>query len=147
MEVYQDYKELFASLNSRNVNYVIVGAYAMAFHGHPRFTGDIDILVQPAADNAGRVIRALEDFGFSFPDLTADDFNTIDNVIQLGVPPVRVDLLTSITGVEWNQVDEHKVPGLYGDIDVWFISREDLIQNKRSSGRRKDLADLEALGE
>ncbi len=147
MEVYQDYKELFASLNSQNVKYVIVGAYALAFHGHPRFTGDIDILVQPAADNAGRVIRALEDFGFSFPDLTADDFKTSDNVIQLGVPPVRVDLLTTITGVEWNQVDKHKVPGTYGDIPVWFLSREDLIQNKRASGRRKDLADLEALGE
>lgn len=147
MEVYQDYKELFASLNSQNVNYVIVGAYAMAFHGRPRFTGDIDILVQPNTDNAHRIIRALEEFGFSFPNLTANDFTAPDNVIQLGVPPVRIDLLTSITGVEWSQIDDHKIPGMYGDIHVWFISREDLIQNKRASGRSKDLADLEALGE
>lgn len=146
MEIYRDYKELFELLNSRNVEYIIVGAYAMAFHGHPRFTGDLDILVHPSPENAHRVILALGDFGFSFPDLTADDFTTPDNVIQLGVPPVRVDLLTSISGVPWDQLDAHKISGTYGEVPVSFISKEDLIQNKKASGRAKDLADLEALG-
>jgi hypothetical protein len=147
MEVQPDYRDLLALLNARGVEYLVVGAYALAFHGAPRFTGDIDILIRPAPDNAQRALEALADFGFTFPNLTAADFQNPNKVVQLGVPPVRIDLITSITGVSWEEADSHKAPGTYGDIPVNYLGREQYIANKRATGRKKDLADLEALGE
>ncbi len=147
MEVYPDFRELFKSLNEHGVDYLVVGGYALAFHGAPRFTGDIDIYVRPDPENARRVCQAVADFGFQFPNLTAEDFADPDRVIQLGLPPVRVDFMTSITGVSWEQADAGKVPGSYGGIPVSYLGREQYIINKRATGRKKDLADLEALGE
>ena len=147
MEVQNDFKELFALFNAHQVEYMVVGAYALAHHGVPRFTGDIDIFVHPSADNAQKILSALADFGFGSPDLTADDLNKPDSVIQLGVPPVRIDIMTSITGVSWEEADRGKSEGLYGGVPVYFLGRKQYIINKRAIGRKKDLADLESLGE
>ena len=147
MELQQDFRELLALFNVHHVNYVIVGGYALAFHGAPRFTGDLDIFVKPDHENAGRIVAALNDFGFASLGLTEGDFECLDQVIQLGVAPVRVDLITSITGISWEEVFASRVPSDYGDVPVHYIGREELISNKRAVGRAKDLADLEALGQ
>ena len=147
MEVQPDFKELLALLNKHAVEYLVVGGYALAFHGAPRFTGDIDIFIRPDARNAARVLEALGEFGFASVGLTEEDFTTPNKVVQLGVPPVRVDLITSLSGVSWEQAAAGKRPGRYGDVPVFFIGREEFIANKRATGRKKDLADIEALGE
>jgi hypothetical protein len=147
MEVQEDFREFLALLNEHEVEFMIVGGYALAFHGAPRFTGDIDIFVKPDHQNAKQIIKALVEFGFSSPDLTIDDFKYPDKVIQLGLPPVRIDIITSISGVSWEEADDTKVLGLYGDISVSFIGKKQFIKNKRAIGRKKDLADIEALGE
>ncbi len=99
MELYHDFKELLELFNAQKVEYIIVGGYALAFHGAPRYTGDIEILIQPNAENARRVLTALDEFGFGSVGLTEEDFKILDKVVQLGVPPVRVDFMASITGV------------------------------------------------
>ena len=147
MDVQPDFRELLALLNAHKVEYLIVGGYALAFHGAPRFTGDIDVFVRPESANASRVIEALAAFGFQFRDLTAADFEKPNNVVQLGVPPVRIDLITSLSGVSWEEAEDAKEPGVFGDVPVCYIGRREYIKNKRSSGRKKDLADIEALGE
>ncbi len=147
MEAQKDFKELLELFNGHKVEYVIVGAYALAYHGVPRFTGDIDIFVKPSLNNAQRILYALSDFGFGSLKLTLDDFQNPDSVIQLGVPPVRIDIITSITGVTWIEADKGKLEGVYGDIPVYFLGREQYIANKRAIGRKKDIADLESLGE
>ena len=147
MEIQQDFKDLLELFNSKQVEYIIVGGYALAFHGAPRYTGDIDIYVRPDAGNAGQIMSALDEFGFGTVGLTAADFKNPGQIIQLGVPPVRIDIITSIAGVSWNEAIAGRVAGKYGDIDVHYIGREQFITNKRSVGRKKDLADIEALGE
>ena len=147
MEVQPDFRDLLALLNAHEVEYLIVGAYALAFHGAPRFTGDLDVLVRPDPDNAKRIVEALADFGFRFDNLTAADFQNPEKVVQLGVPPVRIDLITSITGVSWEDAVARKEAGAFGDVPVNYLGREQYVVNKRATGRRKDLADLEALGE
>lgn len=119
----------------------------MAFHGAPRFTGDIDIFVNPEKQNAARILDALNEFGFGSVGLKEEDFSTPRKVVQLGAPPVRVDLITSLTGVTWEEAVAAKIPGNYGDVPVFFIGRNEFIANKRAMGRKKDLADIEALGE
>lgn len=147
MDVQPDFKELLELFNSHGVEYLIVGGYALAYHGAPRYTGDIDLLVRPSADNAERVMTALRAFGFGSVGLTNRDFTAAANVIQLGVPPVRVDIVTSLTGVPWEQAYAGRAAGEYGDVRVYFIGREEFVANKRAIGRKRDLSDLEALGE
>jgi hypothetical protein len=147
METQPDFRELLALFNAHHVEYLIVGGYALAFHGAPRFTGDLDILVSPEAANAQRILTALEAFGFASVGLTPSDFERPDQVVQLGVPPVRIDLITSITGVSWNEAWAGRVTGRYGDIPVFYIGRAQFVANKRATGRTKDVADLEVLGE
>ncbi len=147
MELYPDFKELLELFNAQKVEYIIVGGYALAFHGAPRYTGDIDILIRPNAENARRVLSALDEFGFGSVGLTEEDFKILDKVVQLGVPPVRVDFMTSITGVSTDDVFSRCVKGKYGDIPVKYIGRDEFILNKRATGRKKDMSDLEALGE
>ncbi|UCE67591.1 MAG: hypothetical protein JSU85_06160 [Candidatus Zixiibacteriota bacterium] len=147
MKVQQDFKELLESFNARKVDYVIVGAYALAFHGAPRYTGDMNILVKPDGDNARRILDALEDFGFGDLELSSDDLTQPGRLIQLGVAPVRIDIATSITGLNWERVAANRVSGDYGEVPVYFISKEDFIANKKALGRHRDLADIEALGE
>lgn len=147
MEVQSDFKELLALLNKHAVDYIIVGGYAMAFHGAPRFTGDIDIFVCPEPRNATRILSALNEFGFGSAGLAEEDFSTPHKVVQLGAPPLRVDLITSLTSVTWEEAAATKIAGNYGDVPVFFIGRGEFIANKRAIGRKRDLADIEALGE
>ena len=147
MEVQPDYKELLELLNEHKVEYLIVGGYALAFHGAPRFTGDIDVFVRPDQENAKRVLDALSDFGFAFSNLSVDDFSSPDQVVQLGFPPVRIDLITSISGVSWNEAYENREPGMFGPVPVNYIGKSDFIVNKQATGRKKDEVDIEALGE
>ena len=147
MEIHPDFSELLRSFADSRVDYVIVGGYALAFHGAPRYTGDLDLLVSTKAENAERILRALGEFGFGDSSLTADDFAEEGRFVRLGHPPVRVDLLTSISGVTWEEVWEGRVEGRYGDVSAFFIGKAAFIRNKRASGRAKDLADIEALGE
>ena len=147
MEVQPDYKELLESLNAHKVEFIIVGAYALAFHGAPRFTGDIDIFVKPGPENAEKILAALEELGFGSLDLAKSDFEVSDKVVQLGLAPVRVDLITSLTAVSWQEAFSGKVQGTYGDVPVYYLGRREFLSNKKALGRKKDLADIEALGE
>lgn len=147
MEIQPDFKELLALFNAHKVKCLIVGGYALAFHGAPRTTGDIDILVKPDRRNAKRVVAALNDFGFRSAGLTIEDFEKPENVVQLGVPPVRVDIITSITGISWKEAWSGKINGRYGDIPVYYLGRRQFLSNKKAVGRKKDLADIEALEE
>ena len=147
MDVQKDFKELLELLSAHGVEFVVVGGYALAFHGAPRYTGDIDLFVNPSHENAQRIIAALSDFGFASPDLSAKDFEEPDRVVQLGRPPVRVDIVTSIDGVMWAEAWQGKAQGVYGDVPVYYLGREQFVKNKKATGRRRDLADLEALGE
>ncbi len=147
MEAQPDFKELLALFNAHRVKYMIVGAYALGFHGAPRYTGDLDLLVKPDPENARKILRVLQEFGFGSLDITVEDFTTKERVVQLGVPPVRVDLLTSITGIEWEQAVSHRISGTFGDVPTFFIGLDDFVLNKKACGRHKDLADVEVLGE
>ena len=146
MEIRTDFKELLELFNKHKVEYLIVGGYALAFHGAPRVTGDIDLFVRPTNENAERILAALDDFGFGSLNLSKDDFTTPGMVVQLGVPPARIDIITRVSGVSWEKADADKVPGRYADTPVFFISRDDFIANKKATGRAKDAADIEALG-
>lgn len=146
MEVQQDFRDLLALFNTHKVDYIIVGAHALAYHGAPRYTGDIDIFVRPDSENAERILCALEKFGFGSLGLTLEDFTVHGKVVQLGVAPVRVDIVTSLTGISWEEAYLNRVEGAYGDIKVYYIGKEQFIRNKRSLGRKKDIADLEAIG-
>jgi hypothetical protein len=145
MEIYRDFKELFESFNVQKVEYVVVGGYALAHHGAPRYTRDIDLYVHPSKDNAQRVMAALHAFGFNPSDLSPEDFEKPELVIQLGRPPDRVFLFTSIAGVSWEQAAAGASPGDYGGTPVPFIGRAELIASKKATGRLQDLADAERL--
>ena len=147
MEVTNDFKKLLELFNSHKVDYIIIGAYALAYYGVPRYTGDIDILVNPDVENAERVMSALDEFGITATDVSALEFSKFNNVVQIGVSPVRVDILTSISGLSWEEAAFEREHGMYGGVAVHCIAKAQFIANKRAIGRSKDLADLEALGE
>ncbi len=147
MRIEKDYEDLLRLLNYHKVKYCIVGAYAVAFHKRPRYTKDIDILIEPSVENANKIIKALIDFGFESLKLTEEDFTKNGNIIQLGYEPVRVDFLTSITGVSFQDVWENKLRGKYGQEDVFFIGKKELIKNKQQTGRKQDLIDLDLIDE
>ena len=146
-EVQRDFRDLLALFNAHKVEYVVVGAYALAFHGAPRYTGDIDIIVRPDAGNAQRILDALGEFGFASLGLAVEDFVEPGKVVQLGVAPVRIDLMTSLTGVSWEEAFAGREVGPYGDLEVYYLGKEQFARNKRAVGRKKDIADLEAIGE
>ncbi|MDI6736673.1 MAG: hypothetical protein QME42_10880 [bacterium] len=146
MEVQPDFRDLLALFNAHKVDYIIIGAHALAYHGSPRYTGDMDIFVRPDRENAQHILHALDEFGFGSFGLTVEDFVVPGKVVQLGFAPVRVDIVTSITGASWEETSAGRVTGYYGDIPVQFIGRTQFVMNKRDTGRKKDLADLEALG-
>lgn len=142
----KNWSQFIESLNSSGVEYLVVGAVALAHHGWPRYTGDLDILVRNSLENGKRLESALREFGLGSLDLKAADFVNSYHVIQLGVPPNRIDLLTSITGVTFEEAWAGRIEAELGGTPAKFIGREALIQNKKSTGRPQDLADLEALG-
>ena len=140
-----DLKEFIALLNSHRVEYVIVGAHCVAFHGRPRYTGDLDIFVRPSADNAGRLLAALEEFGFGGVGMSRADFLRPNQVIQLGRAPNRIDLLTGLSGVDADEAFLTKVGAQLAEMPVFVLSKELLVRNKRATGRPQDLADLADL--
>ncbi|MBZ5671973.1 MAG: hypothetical protein LAO04_19885 [Acidobacteriia bacterium] len=143
----EDWRAFIELLNSNGVEYVIVGAVALAYHGLPRYTGDLDILVRNSPENARRLESVLAAFGFAALGLKAADLIEPDRVIQLGVPPNRIDILTSITGIPFEQAWSERIQVDAEGIPVNFIGRQALVRNKRLTGRTQDKADLEALGE
>ncbi len=145
MKISEDFEELFEYFNDREVRYLIVGAHAVAFHAKPRYTKGLDVFVDPTQDNGGKIIEALEDFGFRGLDLSADDFSTPGNVIQLGIPPHRIDFVTSIEAVDFRSAWNSRVEGSYGSIPVWYIGRDALIRNKKALGRDQDKMDVSWL--
>jgi len=130
---------------AQEVNYLIVGGYALMLYCEPRFTRDLDIWVEASEDNAGRVYAALREFGAPLRGLSPADFLESGMLYQIGVPPVRVDILTSIDGVEFEAAWANRVGRKFGALTANFISRRDMIRNKRTSGRLQDLADVENL--
>jgi hypothetical protein len=132
-------------LTARNVRYVVVGGHALAYHGRPRYTKDLDVFVEPSPENAARLLAALEDFGFSGLDLKAADVDRPGMVVQLGIAPNRIDLLTTIDGVSFDQAWNGRVVGRFGTESVPFLGRRELLANKRAVGRLQDLADIEVL--
>lgn len=147
MSVSRDFEELFACLNAHGVKALIVGAHAVAFHAKPRFTKDLDIFVDPNRENTERLIAALSEFGFGAVGLGVEDFAAPERVIQLGYPPNRVDLMTSIDGVDFNSAWRGRVAGTYGSAAVFYLGKDELIRNKSASGRPQDHLDLAALEE
>jgi hypothetical protein len=147
MPLPEDWRAFIESLNSHGVEYVVVGAVALAHHGHPRYTGDLDVLVRNSAENTQRLGKALGEFGFGSLGLRTADFTDSYRVVQLGVAPNRIDLLTSLTGVTFDEAWAGRVVATVGETRVNFLGRGALIQNKRRTGRAQDKADLEALGE
>lgn len=140
-----DLKEFIALLNSHDVEYLVVGGHAVAFHGHPRFTGDIDFFVRTTPENAQRLLRVLEVFGFGGIGIAEDDLITQGRVVSLGQPPNRIDILTSISGVDFDSAWASRVQTVLDDQPVALLGWEDLLKNKEASGRQKDKADLEKL--
>lgn len=140
-----DLRELLALLTEHHVEFLIVGGHAVAFHGYPRLTDDLDLFVRADAANAARIMAALESFGFGGIGLTASDFIADDRVIQLGRAPNRVDLLTRLWGVPFEDAWSQKVAGELDGVSVWMLSRANLIANKRATARPQDLADAAAL--
>ena len=145
MQLSRDLSEFVASLSANGVRYLVVGGYAVAAHGHPRFTKDLDIWIEATPDNAQRLLKALDAFGFSGLGLVAADFVEPGSVIQLGNPPQRIDLLTSMSGVQFGECYEMRLQLLVGSQPVDFIDLDNLVRNKTASGRPQDLADVAAL--
>jgi len=143
--LHQDWKEFLQLLNSHGVEYLIVGAHALGLHGIPRYTRDIDIFVRMKADNASKLQAVLLAFGFGSLPITAEDFLTPGRVVQLGVQPYRIGLLTSLSGVDFEDAWADHVKGEIDNVPVFFISRRAFRKNKLATGRAKDLADVEAL--
>jgi len=139
-----DFAELVGALNQKKVEFVIVGAHAVAFHGYARGTKDLDILIRSSPENIPRVLAALRDFGFGSLGLKEADFAG-DNVVELGYPPNRVDLLSGLSGVDTEKVWKTRVKGTYQGHPAYFISRQCLLENKRAAGRGQDSLDVEML--
>jgi len=140
-----DFKEFLQLLNSHEVEYLLIGGYAVGYHGYPRATGDMDVWIAIDPQNAQKVVAVLEEFGFGGPDLSVDLFLQEDRVIRMGVPPLRIELLTTISGVSFEECYAERTTDVIDDVEANFISLSHLKINKKASGRYKDLNDLENL--
>ncbi len=141
----RDFKEFIQSLNDNRVRYLVIGGYAVALHGHPRYTKDLDVWIEMKPDNAAKMVKALEQFGLASLGLKAEDFLVSDQIVQLGYPPNRIDVLTTLPGVEFERCYASRVQVEIGGVTVNFIDLENLKKNKKATGRTQDLADLENL--
>lgn len=141
----QDFKELLQLLNSKKIEYLVIGGYAVALYGHPRATGDIDIWIAISKDNSKKIVEVLKEFGFNVIELEEELFLGKDKVIRMGEPPLRIEILTSIDGVEFKECYTNRNIVKIDNVPVSFISLPDLKKNKKASGRLQDLADLENL--
>jgi len=145
MRVEKDFKEFIELLNKNEVRYLIVGGFAFSYYAEPRFTKDIDFFIEASAENAERILKTLEEFGFKSKSINDQDFQEPGQIIQLGNAPLRIDLITSIDGVDFASAWKNRTEGHYGQIPAYFISKPDLIENKRALGRAQDIADIEKL--
>lgn len=145
MRVEKDFAELLELFNKHKVRYCIVGSFAVGFHSVPRYTKVMDILVEANAENAKRILAALDDFGFGGLGITVEDLNKLNGVIQLGNEPVRIDLLTSVSGCKFDEMWENRCRGTYGQRKVFFAGLDQIIKMKKASNRSQDKADLEKL--
>ena len=141
----EDYKDILHALSEEKVRFILVGAYALAAHGYPRATMDIDIWVMPSPDNADAVLRALSRFGAPLNNLTKEDLLKDGTIFQIGVAPRRIDIITTVTGLQFENTYQNSISVNIEGIEVRIPSIDDLILNKRATGRTKDLADAEAL--
>lgn len=141
----KDFVDFIELLNAHQVEYMIVGAHALAFHGRPRHTGDLDIWIKPSIENADKMVKVLKDFGFGSLGLTEKDFIKENNIIQLGYPPLRIDILNAISGVDFEDAYKGKIDAEVDGLQISYINIKDFIANKQASGRAKDLGDIEAL--
>jgi hypothetical protein len=147
MELNRDFSEFIASCAVHDVRFLIVGGYAVAAHGHPRFTKDLDVWIWVDEQNAHRLVSALDDFGFGSLGLTPADFLEEGIVVQLGYPPQRIDIITKVDGVEFGPCWDRRTEIEIGGRHVPFISADDLLANKKASGRPQDIADMAAIAE
>lgn len=147
MDLNPDFRDMLHALNDADADFLVVGAYAVAAHGYPRATGDLDIWVRADVDNASKVIAALSAFGAPMDQISEEDFASPAIVFQIGVPPGRIDILTDVSGVDFGTAWDARLSITIDDITFPVLGRADLVANKRASGRPKDLADLDALGE
>ena len=141
----QDFVDLLRAFVAHDVRFLVVGAYALALHGRPRATGDLDIWVEATPDNAARVMAALAAFGAPMSDIAETDFATPGVVYQIGVPPGRIDILTDLTGITFAEAWPGRLHRPFGDVAVDFIGRDAFIRNKRATGRAKDLVDIDGM--
>jgi hypothetical protein len=145
MDLAPDFSEFIGSLNAQGVEFLIVGAHALAFHGAPRFTGDLDLLVRPTIDNAAKVLAAVRAFGFPVEDLQPGDLTDPRRILEMGIEPVQIHVMSAISGVSWEEAWQTRIDGDCGGHPVSFLGREAFLQNKRAAARPKDLADIDAL--
>lgn len=145
MNIQPDFEELLRLLEKHDVRYLIVGGYAVAFHGYPRFTKDIDIFYSNSTENVQAILKALKDFGFTDKELSAANFLEKGSIITFGIEPVRVDMINAITGVEFEEAWKNRVCGKYGKTEAQFIGMRELMINKSSTHHSQDLADYEKL--
>ena len=143
--MYPDFKELLLAFNEHNVEYLIVGAHALAAHGHVRATKDLDLWVRPERSNAQKVLQALSDFGAPLSDLTLDDLSKKATIFQIGTAPLRIDVITNIDGVEFEDAWPDRLETVFGGVPAFVISRHHLITNKKTAARLQDLVDVQQL--
>ncbi len=143
----QDFLDLLRAFIDHSVRFLVVGAYALGVHGRPRATGDLDVWIEPTPENAGRLMRALQQFGAPMGQVTTDDFSRPGIVFQMGLPPLRIDVLTELSGLTFDEAWPSRTQAAFGPVTVGVIGRDAFIKNKRATGRAKDLGDIEALGE
>lgn len=142
----QDFVDLLRAFSDHKVRFLIVGAYALGVHGRPRATGDLDVWVDPTPDNAERVMSALRTFGAPMSDVSTGDFSHPGVVFQMGLPPYRIDILTTLSGLAFADAWPDRTRAVFGPLTVDVIGREAFITNKRATGRARDLGDIESLG-
>jgi len=141
----RDFIDFIELLNIHNVEYMVIGAHALAFHGRPRHTGDLDIWIKPSIENAGKMVNVLKDFGFESLRLTKEDFLKENYVTQLGYPPLRIDILNAISGVNFDEAYAGRIIGQEEELTISFINIQDFIANKMATGRAKDWGDIDLL--
>ena len=141
----QDFVDLLRAFVAADVRFLVVGAYALAIHGRPRATGDLDVWVEATPENASRVMRALAAFGAPLAEISEADFSREGVTYQIGVPPSRIDILTELTGLTFAEAWPDRMRRPFGDVDVDFIGRTSFIRNKRATGRPKDFGDIEGM--
>ena len=143
MSLHDDFKEFIELLNANCVEYLLVGGYAVSYYSQPKFTQDIDFWINPSGENAKKMIKVLAEFGFASLNITEDDLTNPDMVIQLGRPPMRIDIITAISGLEFNEAYPNRTEGKYFDVNIMILGKQDLLKNKKLTGREKDRFDID----